>query len=213
MYILTERYSSLPLPSGCVKLIGGVPIYVKERCAGAYLVKKEGGVYAERRPAKVGEVFEVYVAWGPPRRYIFSPHGSVSLDGLDLFRGFKKRGLWKELVPSFYAAVAAYASKCAYCAAFFELAEKPGALGGRAIRVAKAGGRWHVEVVTPPGRSEEFKQAALAVFKTADFIYYVRLGGPVDVALDAYLATAKKPAYVTVVAPAPALRSLAKTGH
>ncbi|MEZ0319691.1 MAG: hypothetical protein ABWK05_06855 [Pyrobaculum sp.] len=209
MYVLTERYPALPLSSGCVKLVGGIPVYTRGECAGMYLIRKEGGVYAERRPAQVGDVFEVYVALGPPKRFIFSTQGVTALDGIDLFHGFKKRGLWKEVAPSFYAAVATYASKCTYCAAFFELAERPSVLGGRTVRMAKTGGRWRVEIVTPPGRSEEFKQVTLAVFKTADFIYSVRLGGPVDVALDAYSAPTKRSA--TALVPAPAL--LAKAAH
>ena len=49
------------------------------------------------------------------------PAGAAKVeDGLDLFHGFRKKGLRQEVAPAFYAAVSAYAARCGYCTAYVE---------------------------------------------------------------------------------------------
>ena len=120
MYVLTRRFNAPPAGGRCVKLVGGVAVALGGRCAGRYLVVKRGaGVYASAKPLQTLET-PIYVAAGAPRRYLFTAGAAKVEDGLDLFHGFRKRGLRQEVAPAFYAAVSAYAARCGYCTAYVE---------------------------------------------------------------------------------------------
>ncbi|WP_167827651.1 hypothetical protein [Pyrobaculum islandicum] len=206
MIILTQRYDAIPLRNGCIKLVETTPLLLAERCTGRYLVLKRGdGIYTSNRPvSETNLVF--YIAAGLPRRVRYIDSVVKIEEGFDLFQGLTKRGLWREIAPSFYAAVSAYAARCTYCTAYIEVESKrrPQQIKDSRVIIEVAGlaGRYRAVVVSPPGRSDVFKDAVIKLFDNADVIHMVKLGAAVDVPLDLYL-----PAHVITyrVAPAPTL--------
>jgi len=135
-----------------------------------------------------------------------------ALQRLELFSGFVKRGLWKELEPAFFAVVAMYGARCSYCTAYMEVAGRvlPARRAGLIVSVGMAGGVRRVVVVSAPGHSEDFKRAVVEAYRSARAIYAFRLGVSVDVALDVYMPPrAKLAAEVAPLLPIPAARPLA----
>jgi hypothetical protein len=195
--VLTPSYNLLPLGGVCVKLAGGSLVISSSGCKGRYLVVERGsGVYASGKPLERAGGLVVYVASGPPRRYELAGGAMRVEDGMDLFRGFVKRGLWRELARSFYAAVSAYAARCDYCTAYIEarLAKwpihsiPPGLFVG-AVRLDK---KYRAVVISLPGHSGAFKCALLKLFDKATVVHDVRLGSAIDVPLDVYLPLAAR---------------------
>jgi hypothetical protein len=84
MYVLTRRFSSLPLENGCIELAGGVLTF-SERCQGRYLVAKRG-VYPSSKPVKAVE--ELYIAEGLPLRVDLV--AGKAEESLRLFQNFVK---------------------------------------------------------------------------------------------------------------------------
>ncbi|ACB40798.1 hypothetical protein [Pyrobaculum neutrophilum] len=211
MIVLTQRYGALPLEEGCIKLVGAAPAFTRDSCAGRYLLVKRGaGVYLERRPVKP-EGLAFYIAVGPPRRVEYAGGGFRFGDGLDLFHGFAKRGLWRELTPSLHAAVSTYAARCAYCTAHIEAAYSRRPASSRApgvyIEVEGRAGRYRAVAVSLPGRSNAFREAVAKLLDEAEAIYSIRLGAAVDTPLDLYL---QPPVPLYRLAPAPAIAAVAR---
>jgi hypothetical protein len=189
VYVLTRRFPSLPLEEGCIELVSNALVY-SNKCAGRYLVVKSG-VYASKKPAR--GVKTVYIAEGLPLRIDLST-GRVA-EGLDLFRGFFKRGLWKEVAPSFYAAVSTYAARCTFCTALIEARLKsslPPRAEGVAVEVVKKGGLHRFTIVAPPGRSHVFKELLVKIFDAAAAIGTVELGVPATPPLTLYMEKMEK---------------------
>jgi len=212
--VLTELYNALPVEGGCVRLVGGWPHLTEGSCAGRYLVVERGrGVRASSAAVGGGPLVFFVAAGGPPMRFVLS-EGAVRAvgDGLELFSGFVKRGLWRELEPAFFAAVARYGARCSYCTAYMEVAGRasPARRAGLIVSVGTAGGVRRVVVVSAPGHSEDFKRAVLEAYRSARAIYAFGLGVPVDVALDVYMPPRARPtAEVAPLLPIPAARPLA----
>ncbi|AFA39522.1 hypothetical protein Pogu_1495 [Pyrobaculum oguniense TE7] len=205
VYVLTKSYNSLPLRDGCLRLVGDVPLLVGERCRGRYLVVEKGrGVRAATGQA-AGSV--VYVASGPPRKVVVEESVLRIEDGLDLFDGFVKKGLWRELESAFFAAVARYASRCIYCTALAEATfltpPHPRRGSGMLVEVVRQAKTYRVLVVSAPGHSDVFKREVERLFRLSVRIHAIRLGIPLDAPLDLYAqsrpATAK-PAHVVKLA-------------
>ena len=168
--------------------MGDVPLLVSERCRGRYLVVEKGrGVRAAAGQAAGGVV---YVASGPPRKVVVEGGVLRVEDGLDLFEGFVKKGLWRELESAFYAAVARYASRCIYCTALVEAAfsapPHPRRGSGIFVEVARQAKAYRVLVVSAPGHSDAFKKEVEKLFRLSAHIYAIRLGIPSDAPLDLY---------------------------
>jgi len=197
-----------------VRLVGGWPHFTKGNCAGRYLVVERGRGVRASSTAVIGNPLVFFVvAGGPPVRFVLS-EGAVRAvgDGLELFSGFVKRGLWKELEPAFFAAVAMYGARCSYCTAYMEVVGRvlPARRAGLIVSVGMAGGVRRVVVVSAPGHSEDFKRAVVEAYRSARAIYAFRLGVSVDVALDVYMPPrAKLAAEVAPLLPIPAARPFA----
>ncbi|AET33808.1 hypothetical protein [Pyrobaculum ferrireducens] len=193
MHVLTPRFNILPMGKKCVKLVGEVPVLLNEPCQGRYLVLKRGeGVYPGS--ASVEEsVF--YVAAGFPKRVELSNGTLTTSDGLSLFRGFVKRGLWWELARAFNAALAIYASRCIYCTAYIEAVFKSRPrlqLGnGVVASLEKTQRGYRAVVISGPGRSDVFKWAVETLFRISTHIHEVTLGATVDAPLSLYLPPAR----------------------
>jgi hypothetical protein len=193
MYVLTPRFNILPMGKKCVKLVGEVPVLLNEPCQGRYLVLKRGeGVYPGS--ASVEEsVF--YIAAGYPKKIELSNGALTISDGLSLFRGFVKRGLWWELARAFNAALAIYASRCIYCTAYIEAVFKSRPRlqlnNGVVASLEKTQVGYRVVVVSGPGRSDAFKWAVETLFRISTYIHEVMLGTTVDVPLSLYLPSAR----------------------
>ncbi|MGB9704123.1 MAG: hypothetical protein ACPL3C_01640 [Pyrobaculum sp.] len=189
MYVLTPRFNTLPLGERCVKLVGEVPVVLNEPCQGRYLVLKRGeGVYPES--ASVEEsVF--YIAAGYPKRVELNDGALAVSDGLGLFRGFAKRGVWWELARAFNAALAVYASRCIYCTAYMEAVFKsrPRLQVGNGVVASfeKTQVGYRAVVVSGPGRSDVFKWVVETLFRISTYINEVALGATVDAPLSLYL--------------------------
>ncbi|MCX8137721.1 hypothetical protein [Pyrobaculum aerophilum] len=188
MYVLTPRFNSLPIGDKCVKLVGEIPVLLEGPCKGRYLIIERRGVYASDKPLAEASVF--YVAAGYPRRVEAAGGVLIATDGLDLFNGFTKRGLWRELEPSLHTAVAYYAGRCAYCTAYieavFKIPPQPYKSPGMAVEVEKSGKTYKVVAVAAPGHSDGFKTAILRLIRQISSIERISLGITVDAPLDLY---------------------------
>jgi hypothetical protein len=191
MYVLTRRFTSLPLENGCIELAGGVLTF-SERCQGRYLVAKRG-VYPSSKPVKAVE--ELYIAEGLPLRVDLV--AGKAEESLRLFQNFVKAGLWRELAPSFYAAVSSYAARCHYCTAVVDVAlKRPTALEnvilkpsrGVEVSAEERRGVYHIEVVSIPGHSQRFKEVVVEIFHVADAIKAVKFGTVAEPPLTLYLS-------------------------
>lgn len=186
MIVLTRRFNSVAVGDICVQLVGEVAVWERARCVSRYLTKR--GLKPSTRPVSPPAV--VYTAAGRPKKLVVNSHVEVE-DGLDLFSGFEKRGMWREVAPSFYAVLADYVSRRHFYTMRIDVAgdfatsevKKPGFY----MSVERAGGTWRVTIAAAPGMGQAFKEAAAAVFDKATAVRNMALGTPVDVPLDVYL--------------------------
>jgi hypothetical protein len=189
MYVLTPRFNTLPLGEMCVKLVGEAPVVLSGSCQGRYLVLKRGeGVFPASAPVEES-VF--YVAAGYPKRVELVNSTVAVSDGMELFRGFVKRGLWWELARAFAAALAIYASRCIYCTAYIEALFKSRPrlqeTHGVVTSLEKTQEGYRVVVVSGPGRSDIFKRVVESLFHFSIHIHELALGATVDAPLNLYL--------------------------
>lgn len=188
MIVLTRRFSSVAVGGICVRVVGGEVVWGGGRCEGRFLTYRNG---FRRGVGSVSPPAVVYVAVGRPRKLVVD--GSVEIeDGIDLFSGFVKKGLWREVAPSFYATVTDYVSRRHFytmkMAAAGRLAEASIRESGFYMAVERRGSMWEVIIAAAPGMGQRFKEAAFETFERADVVYRFSLGVPIDVPMDLFLS-------------------------
>lgn len=192
MIVLTRRFNSIYVGGMCIRVVKEAVVWSAERCSNSYLLYSPSrGFWPSQRPPS--EDADVYIAAGRPRKIEFG-RGVEVRDGLNLFNGFVKKGLWREVAPSFHAALADYVSKSIYHTIEMTIRGRVNRLvreSGFYMAVERRGGYSHVLIIATPGRGQLFREVAAEVFNKAEAIKKVHLGVAVDTPLDIYLSHSK----------------------